>query len=177
MQPGAPAAMCTGDRKTLITHLTAEERLFLVHRDHPPENETRQELSCSNVLWLLGDTTESAAVNGNPLVTQGSSNHSEMSQLLATLKGSGTQQRSSQTPARPLVGLAGEHLSLNSCRHLDALRRLQALVRTAAGLHLLPWAVSFRQEAKLLQTACRRSPPLLLCCKCPGTLSINHALS
>lgn len=64
----APAAMCAGDRKTLITHLTAEERLFLARRDHPPANETREELSRSNVLWLPGDTIESAAVNGNPLV-------------------------------------------------------------------------------------------------------------
>lgn len=78
--------MCAGDRKTLVTHLTAEERLFLVRRDHPLENETRQELSRSNVLWLPGDTIESAAANGNPLVTQSSRDHSETSQLLASLK-------------------------------------------------------------------------------------------
>lgn len=90
---------CAGDRKTLVTHLTAEERLFLVHRDHPLENEMRQELSRSNVLWLPGDTIEPAAVNGNPLVTQSSRDHSETSQLLASLKCSLSHQRSSQTLA------------------------------------------------------------------------------
>lgn len=115
--------MCAGDRKTLVTHLTAEERLFLVRRDHPPENETRQDPSRSNVLWLPGDTIESAAVNGNLLVTQGSRDHSETSQLLASLKHSLSPQRSSQTPARPLLCSAEEHLSPNSCRHLVARRR------------------------------------------------------
>lgn len=35
------------------------------------------------------------------------------------------------------------------------------MVRSAAGVHLIPWAVNFSQEAKMLQTALRSSLPLL----------------
>lgn len=122
-QTGAPAAMCAGDRKTLVTHLTAEERLFLVRRDHPLENEARQEPSRSNVLWLPGDTIESAAANGNLLVTGGSRDLPGTSQLWASLTHSLSHQRSSKPPARPLLGLAGEHLGPNACGPLVALRR------------------------------------------------------
>lgn len=116
--------MCAGDRKTLVTDLTAEERLFLVHRDHPPENETRQDPSRSNVLWLPGDTIESAAVNGNPLVTQGSRDHSETSQLLTSLK-QPVPPEELPTPCQAIAGLgwSGDHLIPNTCRHLLALSR------------------------------------------------------
>lgn len=66
-EPATAAAVRAGGSEALLTHWTAAERLLWVCRDHPAENETWQEPSGSNGLWLPGDTTQSAALNANPL--------------------------------------------------------------------------------------------------------------